>query len=126
MQVTTSKYDNFVNSINSEQTKDQYEYSLAQFLKHCQIDLDSFLRLSQQEISDYIVNYLVNKKVSKQYKIVIFSAIKHACVMNDTILDWDKIKKFISSLDDHIPLAIRRRFLVHSLTTTFVFSKNNN
>jgi hypothetical protein len=33
MQVTTSKYDNFVNSINSEQTKEQYLYSLAQFLK---------------------------------------------------------------------------------------------
>jgi hypothetical protein len=42
MQVTTSKYDNFVNSINSKQTKEQYEYSLAQFLKHYQIDLDSF------------------------------------------------------------------------------------
>ena len=71
MQVTTSKYDNFVNSINSEQTKEQYVYSLAQFLKRYQIDLDSFLRLSQQEISDYIINYLVNKRVSRQYKIVI-------------------------------------------------------
>src|ERR671918_3204314 len=95
MQVTTSKYDNFVNSINSEQTKEQYEYSLAQFLRHYQIDLDSFLRLPQQEISDYIVNYLVSKRVSKQYKIVIFSAIKHACVMNDIILNWSKMKKFI-------------------------------
>ena len=95
MQVTTSKYDNFVNSINSEQTKEQYEYSLAQFLKHYQIDLDSFLTLSQQEMSDYIINYLVNKRVSKQYKIVIFSAIKHACVMNDIILNWSKMKKFI-------------------------------
>lgn len=86
-----------MNSINSEQTRRQYEYSLTQFLKHYQIDLDSFLRLSQQEISNYIINYLVNRKISKQYKIVIFSAIKHACEMNDVIINWKKLKKFINS-----------------------------
>lgn len=95
MQVSVNAYDNFANSINSEQTKEQYEYTLSQFLKHYQINLNSFLRLSQQEMSDCIVNYLVNKRVSKQYKIVIFSAIKHACVMNDIILNWSKMKKFI-------------------------------
>ena len=80
MQVLESKqYSNFVNSINSEQTRRQYEYSLTQFLKHYQIDLDSFLGLSQKEMSDYIINYLVSRKISKQYKIVIFSAIKHCC-----------------------------------------------
>ena len=84
-----------MNSINSEQTRRQYEYSLTQFLKHYQID--SFLGLSQKEISDYIINYLVNRKISKQYKIVIFSAIKHCCEMNDVILNWKKLKKFIKS-----------------------------
>lgn len=50
MQVLESKqYSNFVNSINSEQTRRQYEYSLTQFLKHYQIDMDSFLGLSQKE-----------------------------------------------------------------------------
>lgn len=88
-------YDNFVNSINSEETKEQYEYCLTRFLEHYQIDLDSFLALSQQEISDYITNYLLQRKVSKQYKIVIFSAIKHACTMNDIVLNWTKMKKFI-------------------------------
>jgi hypothetical protein len=61
------------------------------------MDLDSFLKLSQQDISNYIVNYLVNKKFSRQYKVVIFSAIKHACEMNDVILNWKKLKKFIKS-----------------------------
>lgn len=98
MQVLESKqYFNFVNSINSEQTRRQYEYSLTQFLKHYKIDLDSFLRLSQKEISDFIINYLVNKKISRQYKIVIFSAIKHCCEMNDVILNWKKLKKFVKS-----------------------------
>jgi hypothetical protein len=88
-------YSNFVNSINSEQTRHEYEYCLSRFLKHYQVNLDSFIRLSQKEISDYIINYLVNRKISRQYKIVIFSAIKHACEMNDVILNWKKLKKSI-------------------------------
>ena len=94
MQVCES---NFVNSINSDQTRRQYEYCLTRFLTHYQIDLEPFLRLSQENISNYIVDYLVNRKISKQYKIVIFSAIKHACEMNDILLNWKKLKKFIKS-----------------------------
>lgn len=95
MQVLESKqYSNFINSTNSEQTRRQYEYSLTRFLKHYQMDLDSFLGLSQKEISDYIINYLVNRKISKQYEIVIFSAIKHACEMNDIILNWKKLNPY--------------------------------
>jgi integrase len=90
-------YSNFVNSINSESTRQVYEFSLTRFLNCCNLDLDSFLKLSQQEISNLIINYLVNKKISRQYKIVIFSAIKHACEMNDVILNWKKLKKFIKS-----------------------------
>ena len=90
MQVLDETYSNFVNSINSDQTRQVYEYSLTQFLKNCQMDLDSFLRLEQQEISNIIINYLVEKKISRQYKVVIFSAIKHACEMNDVILNWNK------------------------------------
>ncbi len=88
-------YSNFVNSINSEETKEQYEYCLTQFLKYCQMNLDSFLSLPQDEISNLIVNYLLQRKVSRQYKVVIFSAIKHACEMNDVVLNWTKMKKFI-------------------------------
>ena len=95
MQVSINAYDNFVNSINSEQTKDQYEYCLAQFLKYCKMNLDSFLKLPQDEIFNLIVKYLLQREVSRQYKIVIYSAIKHACEMNDVILNWKKMKKFI-------------------------------
>ena len=78
MQVFDEAYSNFVNSINSDQTRQVYEYSLAQFLKHCQMDLDSFLKVKQPEISNIIINYLVEKRISRQYKVVIFSTIKHA------------------------------------------------
>jgi integrase len=59
------------------------------------MNLDSFLKLPQDEISNLIVNYLLQRNVSRQYKIVIFSAIKHACEMNDVVLNWTKMKKFI-------------------------------
>ena len=95
MQVSINAYDNFVNSINSDETKEQYEYCLAQFLKYCQMNLDSFLKLPQDEIPNLIVNYLLQRKVSRQYKVVIFSAIKHACEMNDVILNWTKMLKML-------------------------------
>lgn len=62
-------YDNFVNSINSEQTRRVYEHSLSQFLKHNEMDLDSFLSLSQQEISNLIINYLVEKRYQDNIKL---------------------------------------------------------
>lgn len=74
MQVVKNEtYSNFTDSINSNETRQTYKYTLNKFLEHYQTDLDSFLKLSQQDISNYIVNYLVNKKISRQYKVVIFS-----------------------------------------------------
>lgn len=72
MQVQKEAYSNFVNSINSEQTRHIYEYSLLQFLNHYQLDFDSLLKLEQQKIFEYITKYLVEKNVSRSYKIVIF------------------------------------------------------
>jgi hypothetical protein len=64
-------------------------------LKYCELNLDSFLKLPQDKISNLIVAYLLKRKVSRQYKVVIFSAIKHACEMNDVVLNWTKMKKFV-------------------------------
>ena len=110
-------YSNFVNSINSEQTRQIYEFSLSKFLKYYQMDLDSFLRLPQQEISNLIINYLVDekKKISRQYKVIIFSAIKHACEMNDVVLNWKKQEiKFILNGDP--PKKVRERYEQKGIT----------
>ena len=40
---------------------------------------------------------LSSREKDIKHKIVIFSAIKHACEMNDVILNWKKLKKFIKS-----------------------------
>ncbi len=90
-------YFNFVNSINSDVTRKNYEYCMSRFLKYCNLDLDALLKLPQQELSNLIIKYLVSQKISSQYKTVIMATIKHACEMNDVILNWKKLKKFIRS-----------------------------
>ena len=90
-------YFNFLNSLDSQVTKKTYEFCLSKFLSHCELDLISFLKLPQEDISNLIIRYLVAKKISRQYKKLIFSAIKHACEMNDVILNWKKMKKFMKA-----------------------------
>jgi integrase len=90
-------YFNFVNSINSDATRKNYEYCMSRFLKYCNLDLDSLLKLPQQELSSLIIKYLVSQKISSQYKTVIMATIKHACEMNDIVLNWKKLKKFNKS-----------------------------
>jgi integrase len=90
-------YFNFVNSIDSDVTRKSYEYCLSRFLKYCNLELDSLLKLPQQELSNLIIKYLVSLKISRQYKKVIFFTIKHACEMNDKILNWKILRKYIKS-----------------------------
>ena len=90
-------YSNFINSINSEVTRKSYKYYVSRFLKYSNLDLDSLLKLPQKELSNLIINYLLSLKISSRYKNAIFFSIKHACVMNDVILNWPKLKKFIKS-----------------------------
>jgi integrase len=97
VQQQQESYFNFVNSINSDVTRKNYEYCLSKFLKYCNLELDSLLKLSQQELSNLIIKYLVSQRISSQYKTVIMATIKHACEMNDVILNWKKLKKFIKS-----------------------------
>jgi integrase len=44
-----------------------------------------------------IIKYLVDRKVSWQYKNLITATLKHVCEINDIVLNWKKIKKFINS-----------------------------
>jgi integrase len=89
-------YFNFINSLRSESTKKSYKLCLEKFLNQYQIDLESLLKLPQVELTTLIIRYLVEKKISKQYKNLITATLKHACEINDIVLNWRKIKKFIN------------------------------
>ena len=60
-------YFNFINSQNSESTRNSYKFCLEKFLNHYEIDLASFLKSSQEEMSNLIIKYLVDEKISKGY-----------------------------------------------------------
>ena len=89
-------YFNFINSLKSESTKKSYRLCLEKFLNQYQIDLASLLELPQDELTNLIIKYLVEKRISKQYKNLITATLKHACEINDIVLNWRKIKKFIN------------------------------
>ena len=74
-----------------------YKFCLEKFLSHYDIDLISLLKLPQQDITNLVIKYLVDRKISRGYKRIVVSSIKHTCEINDIVLNWDKIKKFISS-----------------------------
>lgn len=69
------------------------------------------LKMQQQE--ELIINYLVQKKVSRANKNVIFFTIKHACEVNDVLLNWKKIKKFIRSEKTGNEIAGKDRGYLH-------------
>ncbi|MDW0240451.1 MAG: hypothetical protein QOK55_06600 [Nitrososphaeraceae archaeon] len=93
----SNAYYNFINSLHSESMKQSYKFCLEKFLNHYGIDLLSFLKLPQSDVTNLIIKYLVDKKVSRQYKNLITATLKHACEINDVIVNWKKIKKFINS-----------------------------
>jgi integrase len=113
-------YFNFVNSINSDVTRKNYEYCLSRFLKNCNLDLDCLLKLPQQELSNLIIRYLVSQKISSEYKTVITATIKHACEMNDVILNWKKLKKFIKSEKTDNEISGKDRVYTHEEIQTIL------
>jgi integrase len=94
-------YYNFINSLDSEYTKKYYKFCLEKFLNHYKIDLASLLKLPEDQLTNLIIKYLVETKISKQYKKqyknLLSASLKHACEINDVMLNWKKIKKFINS-----------------------------
>lgn len=89
-------YFNFINSLKSESTRRSYTFCIEKFLGHNENDLDQFLRLSQDEMTNLIIKYFVDNKISNQYKNLMSATLKHACEINDVVLNWKKIKKFIN------------------------------
>jgi integrase len=48
-----------------------------------------------------IIRYVVSLKLSKQYKQLVFYSLKHACEMNDIVLNWKKMSKFVKAIPDN-------------------------
>ena len=95
-------YFDFINSLKSESTRKSYKVCLERFLNHYKIDLASLLKLPQDELTNLIIKYLVEKKISKQYKNLMSATLKHACEMNDVVLNWKKLSKLNASTERNV------------------------
>jgi integrase len=102
--LTQKSYHNFINSLNSDVTKLNYHTVLAPFLSKHKFGIertDEFLNLPIKEIESMIIDEIVylqqKEKLSFSYINLLTAAIQHLCSMNDVILNWKKIRKFIKT-----------------------------
>ncbi len=88
----------FEQYINSQKTREQYNFLIGKFVKHEQLDsFDSILAINgmdlQKKIEDYIV-LLKNKGNSSSYIRSNTFAIQSFCVSNDKLdVNWKKVRK---------------------------------
>ena len=88
----------FEQYINSQKTREQYNFLIGKFVKHEQLDsFDSILAINgmdlQKKIEDYVILFK-NKGNSSSYIRSNTFAIQSFCVSNDKLdVNWKKIRK---------------------------------
>lgn len=92
-------YGNFINSLDSEVTKDRYSQSLKYFMQYLKIETyEALLEIDNIKLEGLIRNYIVymrqEKKSSPSTVSARIAAITHFFEMNDITLHWKKLKKF--------------------------------
>ncbi len=91
-------YTNFINSLKSPETKEQYRKKLINFIEHYNVTLDGLLSLAPKDIEQMIIKYITNmnaKGLSRSYINLVMCAIFHFLDMNDVLLNKRKISKFL-------------------------------
>ena len=92
-------YKNFISSIESQATKQNYHIIFSYFMKFCNIDdYTDVLKIQPAKLASLIRDYIIYLKDGKKLSPATVSAyiapISHFCEMNDVILNWKQIKKF--------------------------------
>jgi integrase len=92
-------YRNFINSIDSEDTKRTYRESLTHFMRFLGVETyDDLLRFEPTKlegfIRDFIIHMKEDKKSSPATVSVRLAAVTHFYEMNDVTLHWTRLIKF--------------------------------
>jgi integrase len=92
-------YQNFVNSISSEESRRQYVYILKKYMEFLQLtDVEDLIkqdpRIIEQQIIDYIISLNV-KGVSRATKSLRMAAIVSLYSINDVTLNRKRLGKFL-------------------------------
>jgi integrase len=97
--VQSRPYRNFVDSIQSENTKYAYVKALEEFLKYAEVpSYDAIIYADTKTLQEKVIDHIQDLKkrgLSWQTMRVRVAGIRHFCVMNDVVLNWPKIYKFI-------------------------------
>lgn len=93
-------YLNFISSIKSPATVRTYNYAVRNFMQYLKTkDVDSLLTVGDYiAIQQKVVGFIHEQqkmKLTSQVILMRLIAIKHFYTMNDIVLNWKKINKFV-------------------------------
>lgn len=92
-------YRNFINSINSDVTRRDYDRNFSYFMKFCKIiNHDSMMLIKsgvlEGLIRDYIIHLRHDRKLSPATVSTYLAPIAHFYKMNYITIKWNKLNKF--------------------------------
>jgi integrase len=92
-------YSNFINSINSEITRKQYNAKSDYFMQFCSVDNHQhMLLISESDLENRIRNYIIylrhDRRLAPGTVSGYISPIAHFYEMNGLTLHWKRLKKF--------------------------------
>ena len=94
----TEAYKIFINSIDSDATKESYRKTSPYFMRFCKkTGYDDMLRFDKIPLEgllrDYIVHLRHNKRLASASVSLYIAAVAHFYEMNDVTINWKKLKK---------------------------------
>ncbi len=92
-------YSNFINSINSDITRKQYNAKFDYFMQFCNVDNhQDMLLISESNLENRIRNYIIylrhDRRLAPGTVYGYISPIVHFYEMNGLTLHWKRLKKF--------------------------------
>jgi hypothetical protein len=91
---------NFIHSLGAQHTRESYRFCLEKFLSYYGIDLISFLKLPQHDITNLVIKYLVDRKISKGYLAMEQKHEKLITSLRTAYAEELNLKKEQTSYDD--------------------------
>jgi integrase len=94
-------YDNSADAIKSKETKATYDFRLRQFLVYLNMQrVDELFKsmdhtTAEKKIIEYIKYLKKEKELSYSSLQVVIASLKNIYVMNDVVLNWDKIRRYL-------------------------------
>jgi integrase len=92
-------YSNFINSVNSDITRREYNTNFSYFMKFCQVQTYEDMLLIpithiESKVRDYIVLLRHTRKLSPATVHNYITPIIHFYEMNGIVINWKRLKKF--------------------------------